>query len=78
LKSHLSNTAYGVLDYAAYPLAMLVAAMNTGSIIASGFGGANVQYISGMKGLGNRELMLRATGEARLPKSGIHPLCEDL
>ena len=26
MKSHLSNAAYGVLDYAAYPIAMLVAA----------------------------------------------------
>ena len=67
MRAHLSNAAYGVLDYAAYPIAMVLsaptllkhlgvaqygiwivitAALNTGSIIASGFGDANIQYIA--------------------------------
>ena len=81
MRSHLSNAAYGVLDYAAYPIAMLVsaptllkhlgvaqygiwivttAALNTGSIIASGFGDANIQYISSARSHGNSDVLLRA------------------
>jgi O-antigen/teichoic acid export membrane protein len=81
MKRHLSNAAYGVLDYAAYPIAMLVsaptllkhlgvaeygiwivttAALNTGSIIASGFGDANIQYISSARNYGDSDLLLRA------------------
>jgi O-antigen/teichoic acid export membrane protein len=81
MRSHLSNAAYGVLDYAAYPIAMLVsaptllkhlgvaqygiwivttAALNTGSIIASGFGDANIQYISSARSCGDSGVLLRA------------------
>src|ERR1700735_1340750 len=81
MRSHLSNAAYGVLDYAAYPIAMLVsaptllkhlgvvqygiwivttAALNTGSIIASGFGDANIQYISSARSYGDFDVLLRA------------------
>ncbi|HET6219377.1 MAG TPA: oligosaccharide flippase family protein [Acidobacteriaceae bacterium] len=81
MRAHLSNAAYGVLDYAAYPVAMLVsaptllrhlgiaqygiwivitAAVNTGGVIASGFGDANIQYIASARSHGDRELLLRA------------------
>ena len=81
MRSHLSNAAYGVLDYAAYPIAMLVsaptllkhlgvaqygiwivttAALNTGSIIASGFGDANIQYISSARSHGDSDVLLRS------------------
>jgi O-antigen/teichoic acid export membrane protein len=81
MRSHLSNAAYGVLDYAAYPIAMLAsaptllkhlgvaqygiwivttAALNTGSIIASGFGDANIQYISSARSFGDSGVLLRA------------------
>ena len=67
MRAHLSNAAFGVLDYAAYPVGMLLvapimlrnlgiaqygiwavatAAVNTGSIIASGFGDANIQHVA--------------------------------
>ena len=73
MRAHLSNAAYGVLDYAAYPIAMILsaptllkhlgveqygiwivttAALNTGSIIASGFGDANIQYIASARSQG--------------------------
>ena len=66
MRAHLSNAAFGLLDYAAYPVGMLLvapimlrnlgvaqygvwavatAAVNTGSIIASGFGDANIQHV---------------------------------
>jgi O-antigen/teichoic acid export membrane protein len=81
MRAHFSNAAYGVLDYAAYPIAMLVsapallkhlgiaqygiwivttAALNTGAIIASGFGDANIQYIASARSQGNVDLLLRA------------------
>jgi O-antigen/teichoic acid export membrane protein len=81
MRSHFSNAAYGVLDYAAYPIAMLVstpillkhlgvaqygiwivitAAVNTGAIIASGFGDANIQYIASARSHGDPDLLLRA------------------
>jgi O-antigen/teichoic acid export membrane protein len=81
MRAHLSNAAYGVLDYAAYPVAMLVsaptllrhlgvaqygiwivitAALNTGGVIASGFGDANIQYIASARSQGDPELLLRA------------------
>jgi O-antigen/teichoic acid export membrane protein len=70
MRRHFSNAAYGVLDYAAHPVAMLLAAptllhhlgvapygvwvvataaVSTGSIIASGFGDANIQYVAGVR-----------------------------
>jgi O-antigen/teichoic acid export membrane protein len=81
MRAHLSNAAYGVLDYAAYPIAMLVsapsllrhlgvaqygvwivttAAVNTGAVIASGFGDANIQYIASARSHGDTNLLLRA------------------
>ena len=81
MRAHLSNAAYGVLDYAAYPIAMLVsaptllrhlgvaqygiwivttAAVNTGAVIASGFGDANIQYIASARSHGDADLLLRA------------------
>ena len=81
MRSQLSNAAYGVLDYAAYPIAMLVsaptllkhlgvaqygiwivttAALNTGSIVASGFGDANIQYISSARSYGDSGVLLRS------------------
>ncbi len=81
MRAHLSNAAYGVLDYAAYPIAMILsaptllrhlgveqygiwivitAALNTGSIIASGFGDANIQYIAGARNQGDADLLVRA------------------
>jgi O-antigen/teichoic acid export membrane protein len=67
MKAHLSNAAYGIADYAAYPVGMLIvapiilrnlgieqygvwavatAAINAGSIVASGFGDANIQQVA--------------------------------
>lgn len=81
MRAHLSNAAYGVLDYAAYPIAMLIsaptllkhlgvaqygiwivttAALNTGGIIASGFGDANIQYIASARSYGDADLLQRA------------------
>ena len=81
MRTHLSNAAYGVLDYVAYPVGMLLAApvllkylggtsygvwvvvtaaVSAGSIIASGFGDANIQYVASVRSLGNEEALLRA------------------
>jgi O-antigen/teichoic acid export membrane protein len=67
MKRHLYNAASGLLDYAAYPLGMIVVApvllrglgpspfgiwaftmavINTGAILASGFGDANIQQVA--------------------------------
>ncbi len=74
MKTHLSNAAYGVLDYAAYPVGMLLAApillkrlgvaqfgvwvvvtatVSAGSIIASGFGDANIQHVAAARSRGD-------------------------
>jgi O-antigen/teichoic acid export membrane protein len=74
MKAHLSNAAYGVFDYAAHPIGMLLvappllhhlgvaqygvwviatAAVSGGSIIASGFGDANIQYIARLRSRGD-------------------------
>jgi O-antigen/teichoic acid export membrane protein len=81
MRAHFSNAAYGVLDYAAYPIAMLVSApallkhlgvaqygiwivttavLNTGAIVASGFGDANIQYIASARSQGSPDLLQRA------------------
>jgi O-antigen/teichoic acid export membrane protein len=81
MRAHLSNAAYGVLDYAAYPVAMVLsaptllkhlgvaqygiwivitAALNTGSIIASGFGDANIQYIASARNQADTGPLVRA------------------
>jgi len=80
VKAHLSNAAYGVLDYAAYPIGMLLvapivlrnmgtaqygiwavvtAAVSMGSIIASGFGDANIQHVASQRGLGRHDILVR-------------------
>ena len=74
MRTHLSNAAYGVLDYAAYPVGMLLAApallkhlgvaqfgvwvvvtatVSAGSIIASGFGDANIQHVASARSRGD-------------------------
>jgi O-antigen/teichoic acid export membrane protein len=81
MRRHLSNATYGVLDYAAHPVAMLLAApmllhhlgvapygvwvvataaVSTGSIIASGFGDANIQYVAGVRARNDAAALLRA------------------
>jgi O-antigen/teichoic acid export membrane protein len=81
MRRHLSNATYGVLDYAAHPVAMLLAApmllhhlgvapygvwvvataaVSTGSIIASGFGDANIQYVAGVRVRNDAAALLRA------------------
>jgi len=80
MKTYLANAAYGVLDYAAYPIGMLLvapiilrnmgaaqygiwavvaAAISMGSIIASGFGDANIQHVASQRGLGRHDALLR-------------------
>jgi O-antigen/teichoic acid export membrane protein len=67
MKSHITNSAFGALDYLAYPIGMLLlapavlhvlgverygiwalagATLNTGAILASGFGDANVRAVA--------------------------------
>jgi len=81
MKSHFSNAIYGVLDYGAYPIGMLVvapvvlhnlgvdrfgvwtvanAAVSTGSIVASGFGDANIQHVASRRGAGDQDAPPRA------------------
>ena len=80
MRAHLANAGYGLLDYAAYPIGMLLVApivlrnmgaaqygiwaivtaiVSTGSIIASGFGDANIQHVSSQRGLGQHDHLLR-------------------
>jgi O-antigen/teichoic acid export membrane protein len=80
VKTYLANAAYGVLDYAAYPIGMLLvapiilrnmgaaqygiwavvaAAISMGSIVASGFGDANIQHVASQRGLGRHDALLR-------------------
>jgi O-antigen/teichoic acid export membrane protein len=85
MKQHLRNAAYGMLDYAAYPIGMLalapilvrslgatrfgiwafsMAVLNTGAILASGFGDANIQQIASSRGSGDDgrvEMCVRTT-----------------
>jgi O-antigen/teichoic acid export membrane protein len=89
MKAHLSNAAYGVLDYAAYPIGMLIvapimlrnlgvaqygvwtvatAALSIGSIIASGFGDANIQHVATQRNTGDPDALLRAVRSTM----GIH------
>ncbi|AXC11265.1 Membrane protein involved in the export of O-antigen and teichoic acid [Acidisarcina polymorpha] len=81
MREQLTNAAYGVLDYAAYPIGMLLvapivlrymgaprygvwtvatAAVSMGSIIASGFGDANIQHVARQRGLGRHATLIRA------------------
>lgn len=80
MKTYLTNAAYGVLDYAAYPIGMLLvapiilrnmgtaqygiwavvtAAISMGSIIAAGFGDANIQHVASQRGLGQHDALVR-------------------
>lgn len=89
MRAHLSNAAYGVLDYLAYPVGMLIvapvalrnlgvaqfgvwmmanAALTTGSVIASGFGDANIRYVSMGRGGKDQANLLRAVRSTM----GIH------
>ncbi len=81
MKTHLSNAIYGILDYGAYPIGMLVVApvvlhnlgvdrfgvwtianavVSAGSIIAAGFGDANIQHVASRRGAGDHDAPLRA------------------
>ena len=81
MRRQLSNVLYGVLDYAAYPAAMLLAApvvlrnlgveaygvwaimtavVSAGSILAAGFGDANIKHVSEQRGLGDRNALIAA------------------
>ena len=89
MKSHFSNAAFGILDYAAYPIGMLIvapialrnlgvahygvwmfanAALTTGSVIASGFGDANIRFVALQRGSGEHAGLLRAVRSTM----GIH------
>jgi exopolysaccharide biosynthesis WecB/TagA/CpsF family protein len=88
-KGHFSNALYGVLDYAAYPVGMVLVApvmlhhlgvarygvwavvaalIGAGSIIASGFGDANIQHVATQRGSGHSQLLLRTVRSSM----GIH------
>ena len=81
MKVHLSNAAYGVLDYTVYPIGMLLVApvllrhlgvtqyglwalatatVSAGSIIASGFGDANIQHVAKARSRGDMDAVVRA------------------
>lgn len=89
MRVHLSNAAYGVLDYIAYPVGMLVvapiairglgvaqygvwmvanAALMIGSIVASGFGDANIRHVAMARGVGDRTGLIQAVRSTM----GIH------
>jgi exopolysaccharide biosynthesis WecB/TagA/CpsF family protein len=89
MKTQLSNAAYGVLDYTAHPIGMLLiapvvlrhlgvaqygvwavvtAAVSAGSIIASGFGDANIQHVASQRSGGDRSALLRVVRSTM----GIH------
>lgn len=80
MRAHLSNAAYGVLDYVAWPVGMLIVApialrhlgsgqfgvwmvsnavLTIGSIVASGFGDANIRCVSQARGTGNHDALVR-------------------
>ena len=88
-KQHLPNAVCGVLDYAAYPVGMLLvapvilrylgverygvwavatAAISAGSILASGFGDANIQQIASDRGAGDSSRLLQTVRSTM----GIH------
>jgi O-antigen/teichoic acid export membrane protein len=81
MRWQISNSIYGLLDYAAYPFGMLALApivlrhlgaaqygvwavataiVSFGSIIASGFGDANIQQVATRRGTGDGDSVLRA------------------
>jgi O-antigen/teichoic acid export membrane protein len=80
MRTHLANATYGVLDYAAYPIGMLIVApivlhnlgtarygvwavvtatVSMGSMIASGFGDANIQQVASQRSSGEYGALLR-------------------
>ncbi|MCU1313379.1 MAG: Membrane protein involved in the export of O-antigen and teichoic acid [Acidobacteriaceae bacterium] len=88
-KAPLANAVYGVLDYVAYPVGMLLlapvvlrnlgvqqygiwtvatAAVSAGSIIASGFGDANIQYVATQRSTGDPDAVVRTVRSTM----GIH------
>src|ERR1700731_603286 len=88
-KAPLANAVYGVLDYVAYPVGMLLlapvvlrnlgvqqygiwtvasAAVSAGSIIASGFGDANIQHVATQRSTGNPDAVVRTVRSTM----GIH------
>ena len=90
-KDHIANAAFGVLEYAAYPIGMLAvapvvlrnlgvaqfgiwtvatAAVNMGSVIASGFGDANIQHVATERSVGDERALIRAVRSTM----GIHLL----
>jgi O-antigen/teichoic acid export membrane protein len=89
MKPHIANSAFGALDYLAYPIGMLVlapavlhvlgverygiwalagATLNTGAILASGFGDANVRAVAVALAKDNREELLEVVRNSL----GIH------
>jgi exopolysaccharide biosynthesis WecB/TagA/CpsF family protein len=89
IKGHFSNALYGVIDYAAYPVGMLLVApvmlhhlgvarygvwavsaavVSIGSIIASGFGDANIQHVATQRGTNQPQVLLRTVRSSM----GIH------
>jgi O-antigen/teichoic acid export membrane protein len=81
VRAFLANAAYGMLDYAAHPIGMLLvapivlrnmgtaqygvwavatAAVSMGSIIASGFGDANIQHVASQRSVGNLDALVPA------------------
>ena len=85
----LANAVYGVLDYVAYPIGMLLlaplvlrnlgaqqygiwtvatAAVSAGSIIASGFGDANIQHVATQRSTGDPSAVVRTVRSTM----GIH------
>jgi O-antigen/teichoic acid export membrane protein len=89
--AHFANASFGVLDYAAYPIGMLVvapvvlrelgvaqygvwtvatAAVSMGSIVASGFGDANIQHVATERSAGDERAVTRAVRSTM----GIHLL----
>ena len=91
LRLHISNSVYGLLDYAAYPFGMLALApivlrhlgtaqygiwavataiVSFASIVASGFGDANIQQLATRRSTGDPEPLLRVVRATM----GIHLL----
>ena len=91
MRAHFANSLFGVLDYAAYPVGMLMvapvvlrnlgvaqygvwtvatAAVSMGSIIASGFGDANIQHVATERSGGDERAVTRAVRSTM----GIHLL----
>jgi O-antigen/teichoic acid export membrane protein len=91
MKAHWTNAFYGVLDYLAYPLGLLLLApvivrglgmerygiwavvnamLNTGAIVASGFGDANIRLVAIARGKRQRDALINTVRSAL----GIHLL----